>query len=192
MNKKIYIEAGANDGAFQSRSLDFKNNNEYFGILIECQKKVYDKCVENRGDNNCKVYHCALVSSDFSSDEIELGISTIHSAMNSVVMPDSLTYSNKEKVPARTLQSILDENNISIVDYFFLDVEGYEKNVLDGIDFSKTSIKYLELECHYPFINMSYDDEKNMYKKYFIDLGYKLDKVIEGDGHPKMIFTLNE
>jgi FkbM family methyltransferase len=145
---KIYIEAGANDGIFQSRSLQFKEDANYFGLLIEPHFETYQHCVLNRSGDNSKIYNAALVSFDFGFDKIELGIHSSYTAMNSILKPHGEIYNSTVSVPARTLQSILDENNISIVENFFLDVEGYEKNVLDGIDFNKTRFNNIEIECH--------------------------------------------
>ena len=48
-------------------------------------------------------------------------------------------WKNKKKVQvqARKLSDILDQNSIDKIDFFSLDVEGYELNVLNGIDFSR-------------------------------------------------------
>jgi FkbM family methyltransferase len=190
-NKKIYIEAGAHDGVFQSRSLQFKGNDEYFGLLIEPHFETYQQCVNNRADGFCKIYNAALVSFEFNSPEIQLGIHSAYSAMNSIVKPSSEKYVNTVNVEARTLQSILDENNISIVDNFYLDVEGYEKNVLDGIDFTKTKFNNIEIECHYPFLNITQDEEIKMYTLFFNSLNYKLSEKILNNGLPKLIFIPN-
>ena len=56
--------------------------------------------------------------------------------------------SNLIKVKARTLSSILNELNIQNIDFFSLDVEGYEFNVLKGIDFNKVNIKNILIEIY--------------------------------------------
>ena len=190
-NKKIYIEAGAHDGIFQSRSLQFKDNDEYFGFLIEPCYEIYQQCVANRFNDLCKIYNAALVSFDFNYSEIDLGIHSVYSAMNSIVKPSGESYSKTTRVIARTLQSILDENNIDTVENFFLDVEGYERNVLEGIDFKKTKFNNIELECHYPFINLTQSQEIEMHTSFFNNLNYKLSEKIFGEGLPKLIFTPN-
>lgn len=189
--KKIYIEAGAHDGIFQSRSLQFKGNNEYFGLLIEPHFETYQQCISNRADEFCKIYNSALVSFDFDHSEIQLGIHSSYTAMNSVVKPSTEEYTQTVNVEAKTLQSILDENNISVVENFYLDVEGYEKNVLEGIDFNKTKFHNIELECHYPFIGLTMEEEIDMYVSFFNKLNYKLSEKIIGDGLPKLIFIPN-
>lgn len=50
-------------------------------------------------------------------------------------------------MPACTLSSILDGiDNIPEIDFFSLDVEGYELEVLKGLDFSKYRPKYILVE----------------------------------------------
>jgi FkbM family methyltransferase len=191
-NKKIYIEAGAHDGVFQSRSIQFKNNNEYFGLLIEPHFETYKQCIINRDDGFCKIYNAALVSFDFESTEIQLGIHSEYTAMNSIVKPSNQNYVDTISVPARTLQSILDENNISIVENFYLDTEGYEKNVLNGIDFNKVLFYNIEVECHYPFLDMQLEEEIDMHESFFNNVNYKLSEKILGDGLPKLIFVPNK
>lgn len=47
-DKKIYFEAKAFDGIFQSRTLPFKDNPNYFGILVEPSLDTYNTCIQNR------------------------------------------------------------------------------------------------------------------------------------------------
>jgi len=50
-------------------------------------------------------------------------------------------------VPARTLTSILDEVAMSPIDLLSLDVEGFEIEVLKGLDFVKHKPRYILVEC---------------------------------------------
>ena len=45
------------------------------------------------------------------------------------------------------MQLILDELSISDIDFFSLDVEGYELQVLKGLDFNKIKPDYILIEC---------------------------------------------
>jgi FkbM family methyltransferase len=53
------------------------------------------------------------------------------------------------QVPARTLTSILDECQVNEIDFFSLDVEGFELNVLKGLDFNKYRPKYMLIEARF-------------------------------------------
>lgn len=51
----------------------------------------------------------------------------------------------------KRLDGILEENNIDRIDYLSIDVEGYEMNVLKGIDFDKIDIKLIGIENNLGF-----------------------------------------
>ena len=193
-DKKIYIEAGANNGVDQSRSLAFMSQEDYVGILIEPHPPTFAKCVHNRNNGRTLFVNCALVSEDYKESTIGIHTHQSWSLMNCV--SDSIMrkespeeYSTETfSVPARTLQSILDELNITDVEYLFLDVEGYELEVLGGIN-HKTTIKKLELEQH---MKSDYDKERNI----IIEACDKINLHYEGQwsdqGHPKLHFINHE
>jgi hypothetical protein len=47
-----------------------------------------------------------------------------------------------------TIDFLLDKHNIKEIHFFSLDVEGYEREVLEGIDFNKTFIHCMVIESH--------------------------------------------
>ena len=151
---KIIIEAGANNGIFQSRSLRFSSNEEFFFILIEPHPIMAKQCAINRSIRS-KTYQCALVSSSFICNEMDLYIHDNYSAMNASKPNIGIDFRETIKVPTRTLQSILNENSINEVEWLFLDTEGYEAEVLKGIDFAKTKFLNIELESHSQFLGIS-------------------------------------
>ena len=51
------------------------------------------------------------------------------------------------KVPTKTLDLFFDENEISHLDLFILDVEGYETEVLEGYKRNTSVIKYMLVEA---------------------------------------------
>jgi FkbM family methyltransferase len=50
------------------------------------------------------------------------------------------------KVKTRIFQNVMDEENITHINYLSMDVEGHEKHILKGIDFHKTKIDVLTIE----------------------------------------------
>lgn len=71
-------------------------------------------------------------------------------------------------VQQRMLKNVLEEYGISEIDYVSLDVEGYELQVLEGIDFSKVEIKCFSIENE--------DGYKSIFKirKFMVEKGYRL------------------
>jgi FkbM family methyltransferase len=191
MQKKIYIEAGANDGVNGSRGIQFKDNSEYMGILIEPHPVIFNYCLNSRKNDNTLLYNVALVSRNHKEPTIELQLHSLHHPMNSIKKSIGQAYNNSITVQARTLQSIVDENNISEVDYLYLDVEGYENEVLMGIDFNKTKFKYIEVECHAEFIGMSTEDEIKMHSDHLEKYNYKVIEKNTNEGSLKLVFIQN-
>jgi len=157
--KGFFVEAGANDGVRYSNSLYFEKYMKWKGLLIEGIPALAEKCRQNRP--GCIVENCALVSFDYSGSTIDMQYSNFMSIVKGAFgseEEDNKYLQTGEKflpegeetytvtVPAKTLSSILDAHNIQKVDLLSLDVEGYELNVLQGIDFSRHAPAYLLLE----------------------------------------------
>lgn len=156
INKKVYIEAGAYDGNCGSPSLQFANDDNFFGILVEPSSSSYQLCVQNRSNANTVIYNCALVPFTYTDTTIKLQHHHEHPGMHLLSTTERYEklkgqYPDNayEVVQARTLQSILDEHGIAEIEYFFLDVEGAEKDVLQGIDLTRVRINNIEIENHY-------------------------------------------
>ena len=69
-------------------------------------------------------------------------------------------------VPARTLECIFNENNVTHIDFLSLDAEGYEYEILRGINLNRYRPKYMLIEI--------YTQEYNKLLSYLIDNDYKL------------------
>jgi FkbM family methyltransferase len=131
-SKGFYVEAGANDGITQSNTMLLEKEFGWKGLLIEPSIKAYNLCKQNRSSENI-IINCALVSTD--------DINTVKGDFDGVLMAsingERLSRTNVNiEVPAYTLSQIVKENNIKEIDFMSLDVEGYEIEVLKGIDLS--------------------------------------------------------
>ncbi|TWU44350.1 hypothetical protein Q31b_18860 [Novipirellula aureliae] len=88
--------------------------------------------------------NCALVSEDYGEKTVAItpahAMSRICSAESD---PDEVTID----VPARTLTSILDEVNPPQVDLLSLDVDGFEYEVLRGLDLDRWKPGLIIVEC---------------------------------------------
>jgi len=138
----FYIECGANDGVFQSNTLRLEKDLGWKGLLIEPSLVGFNNCKLQRSSENIFV-NCALVSNEYPQETI-CGDFDGHPT-------GSVQGRKRGRVPnveikARTITSILDENKVDKVDFFSLDVEGYELEVLKGLDFEKYPITYILIE----------------------------------------------
>jgi len=140
----VYIECGANDGLRQSNTFLLENNKNWSGFLIEPSESAFNLCLKNRSQKNI-ILNYALVSNDYS-DEFVYGDfdGELMSSINGV-RRNNVTLN---KVKAKTLTKILDEYKPKKIDFFSLDVEGYELDVLNGLDFTKYSPSYVLIEIY--------------------------------------------
>ncbi len=188
---KVYIEAGANDGVFQSRTLKYKGQEGWKGILIEPDPRCHDDLLRNRFDAHTSIWNVALVPDTHAEDFIKFNQHHA-SAMNSVdgCSARGEKFQNTIEVEAMPLSRILRVLNVTVVDELYLDVEGFEAQVLEGIA-TGTVIKWAEIELHMHDTHAAALEESNVIRAAG-RLNMKLIDVNRNEGHPKMIFIEND
>ena len=144
----FYIDCGANDGINQSTTWFYEKNKNWKGMLIEPIPSTFDNLKKNRGKGNIFA-NVALVSNAFKKENLEIYFNTkdtlIGSALNNKRNQESAI------VKAITLSKLLEDQKIQKnIDFFSLDVEGYEFEVLEGIDFKEFKFKYILVETSNP------------------------------------------
>jgi FkbM family methyltransferase len=150
----FFVEAGANDGYFESNTYELERELGWRGLLVEPAPEL--AWAARRARPGSHVSWSALVGPERDGGSIHLeyagpmtrvGSATEHGRAHVIDAPAHLF-----TAPARTLSSLLDEIGEPVVDFLSLDVEGYEADALRGI-----------AERHAPFlalIEVGEDDER--------------------------------
>lgn len=154
----FYIEAGAYDGKQLAVTWAFEAMG-WTGLLVEPLPERSRECAAHRPGS--RVVQCALTP-DGSKTSITLSMPIDQGGvgMLSSTRPDEhqrqrmLKESgaiNEITVPARTLTSVLDEAPPKAgIDFFVLDVEGTELDVLAGLDLNKYRPAVMLIEVNTP------------------------------------------
>ena len=138
----FFIEAGANNGFYQSNTLFLEKALGWTGILVEPNTNAYKQCLNVRPKST--VINCALV--DDPEIEFVTGYFTSEHPSQSLTgkiaeQKDSndqnFNHRKRMPVPAATLTKILESYKVENIDFFSLDVEGYELDALKGLDFER-------------------------------------------------------
>jgi FkbM family methyltransferase len=172
----FFIEAGANDGYSQSNTYYLEKRRRWKGILVEGIPELFEKASKQRIQS--VVYCCALVSNQFSGATVQMHYANLMSVVEGSlktrqeqdaqiergVAKQNLGQSYSVTVPARTLESILEEySGLPNIDFFSLDVEGYELSVLEGLNLARYRPKYILVEARF-FDEVNSFLEKNYYQ----------------------------
>lgn len=161
----FYIELGAFDGLTQSNSAFFEFYRNWDGILIEPSLDSFNSCLNNRPKSY--TVNACCVSNEYSEDKILGDFNSITmSSVNGARLQSS--HDKLVEVTAITLEKILDEyfikNGERVIDFISIDTEGYELDVLKGLNFNKYQPKYLLIEI--------YKDDYNNICSFLSNYGY--------------------
>jgi hypothetical protein len=181
----FFVESGGFNGEEYSNTLFFELERNWSGILIEPITQFYNDLVK-KNRNIYSINACIAGSKPFVAKLRVAGyLSGRQEAMSEYHKDwvDSLTKTNTTTgsyvyIPCFSLYTILKAINVSRVDYFSLDIEGGEWDVIkslpyDKIDIRSFSIEYAANPSTTGFIKSKLTDNGyNLFKQDHIDLYY--------------------
>lgn len=154
----FYIEMGAHNGIVNSNTYFFEKNLNWKGILIE-PSNYFNDLKKNRSKSN-KFYKTICVPFNLKK-KISFEQIGPYSRVKELISNKYLKwhkfksksieniYGKKmiKSLKTNTLNELLKKSKApKLIDFFSLDVEGSELNVLKGIDFKKFNFTYLLIE----------------------------------------------
>ncbi len=139
----VFVEAGAHDGTTQSNTKLLEETLGWTGILVEPSANLFATLTASRPKSRC--FQCALGSFD---EDGTYAHGDFDGNLMSSIHGTRLCRVPKQEVLIRSLQSILEEVGSKHVNFFSLDAEGYELNILKGIDFTKTTFDFILVELY--------------------------------------------
>lgn len=174
-----FLDIGAYDGIIGSNTYYLEKNLNWDGILIECNPLSVIKCKENRKSFVCDkaIYEKTGEKIEFiipKGKEIEGGKEQLSGIKNFIKKESAEcfkeSYSENEIILVDTINinDLLEERNLSTIDYMSLDVEGYEYEILKMINFEKYKIYYMTVE------HGQIPEYKNKIFNLMMSKGYKL------------------
>lgn len=147
-----FIEMGANDGVNQSNTYFYEKELNWFGVLIEPSKQ-YKTLVKTRSNKENFLLNeacCSFKNEGTDLDFYYSDLMTICDDPKNNLIPNAKSWSKngeKFKKTGLALSNLLSKHNTpNHFNFFSLDVEGFEIEILNGIDFSKHSFDYILIE----------------------------------------------
>ena len=163
-NCGYFIEIGANNGITQSNTYYFEKVKKLRGVLIEPAPNNYLLCKKNRSKAN-KYYCNACVSFNFKEEFVKIAYSDLVSTPINLESDESNPFSRAKQgltsfmedeipiygaIPKTMNEILIDSSSPRDIDFFSLDVEGAEIEVLKGIDYNKYKFRYILVESSTP------------------------------------------
>lgn len=147
IDNPVYLEMGALDGKLYSNTLFFERHLGWTGILVEPHPEAFKQLLINRPNN--KLYN-NLVSNvveevNYLNYKNDINYVAVAGVLETMTHKD--VFYNNPNNPIRdeyqitkckpvSLTSIIKDSGFSKIDFFSLDVEGHEYNVLLSYDWS--------------------------------------------------------
>lgn len=153
----FYVDIGAFDGVHLSNSFSFEQQR-WKGICVEPHPRYFALCQQTRPLAHCVQAACVgdenIKSVEFYSEALGLlsGVIEDQESVQNKYQRRGLDFEGFTKltVPAITLNALLDQYALpsTEIDFISIDVEGFELEVLQGLDLSRYRPRVLLLEAN--------------------------------------------
>lgn len=154
----VFVDIGAHDGVTCSNTLYLEKEHGWTGVAVEPIPHVYEQLRRNR---SCVAVHgCVGARGGTTTFRVISGYAEMLSGVVDEYDPRHLERIERElrehggrftdiEVPCFTLQSLLESNGLTRIDYLTIDVEGSEHSILRDFDFDRFEIAVIDVENNY-------------------------------------------
>ena len=161
----VCVELGAHHVIENSNTLWFEEQLSWTSLLVEANPVTFKQLVRNRpnaenvnGIISSQKGAFTFYSFDDTADGTQRGWANTMSGMKGSAVetkdePTARAYAAKidavlgiHQVPSLTFAEIFRQKNISRIEFISVDVEGAEFNVIETIDFTQVSVRYVMFE----------------------------------------------
>jgi FkbM family methyltransferase len=155
----FFIEAGANDGITQSNTLHYERWRGWQGLLIEPIPALAWRCRTVRPRS--LTVNVALGTFAQRGTTVDITYVNLMSVVaGAMPQADEQAHINsgaavqnvkpyRLKVPCVPLSDLIDRYGIGRIDLFSLDVEGYEEQALQGLDYTRHVPRFMLIEARF-------------------------------------------
>jgi FkbM family methyltransferase len=154
----VFVDIGAHDGITLSNTYFFETQLGWTGLCVEPIPRIFEKLSKNRSSicvQGCIADHDDIAKFLSISGYCEMlsGLLSSYDHLHLERIGQELQdYGGKKEIietQCYRLNALLDQYNISHVDYLSIDTEGSELEILKDIDFSKIDIDIITVENNY-------------------------------------------
>jgi FkbM family methyltransferase len=156
----LFVEAGANDGQTQSNTAYFARHRGWRGLLVEPIPELAAQCRAARPES--VVENCALVATGADGQTVPMTYCGLMSVVDGGWSDPEAERAHVETgrqiqslttyhvdVPGRSLSALLDKHKMSHIDLLSLDVEGFERQALEGLDLTRHRPRFILVEARF-------------------------------------------
>lgn len=156
MTNGVLVDIGAHDGKTISNTYFFEKEANWTGICVEANPIVYEKL---RNTRNTSV-NCAITDKDGEEKfliiqgypEMLSGLLDRYDPRHLSRIENEMKYGGKAGLittKTKTLQTLLEEFNLTHVNYLSIDISSSAYGIINTINFDKYFIDVISLENHY-------------------------------------------